>query len=256
MNKLLLILLSTTCILWSATDTQIEEYLSVSTADEQLLQIESQFSAMQNSFSQNEESSTPYDMELLSIRFKDYLQRNLSENEMDEVLKNYRSVVYLQFAAASMETPPDTNETQAYIKALESDEEASSRLDLLENIDKALNKKESMIIMFDALMKPMIQSSMGAEKIDKKTIELQREAYMKAMVKEAREETLYLLREFSIEDLEALLIVVKTPAVGHETKAVYGAIAYALKEFFLSMASRYDVSKHQPKQPTDTNDTK
>jgi len=255
MNRLLLLLLSTTYILWSATDVQIEKYLSVSTAEEQLLQLESQFSAMQNSFSKSEESSTSYDMELLSIRFKDYIQRNLSENEMDEVLLNYRSVVYLQFAAASLETP-ESNETQAYIKSLEHDEEASNRLDLLESIDKALNNKESMIIMFDELMKPMIQSSMGADMIDKKMIEMQREAYMQVMVKQAREETLYLLREFSIEDLEALLTVVKTPAVQHETKAVYGAIAYALKEFFLSMASRYDVSKHQPKKPTDTNDTK
>jgi len=49
----------------------------------------------------------------------------------------------------------------------------------------------------------------------------------------------------TVEELEELLEVVKTPVMDHESKAVFGATAYALKEFFLSIASRYDLSKHQ-----------
>jgi len=49
----------------------------------------------------------------------------------------------------------------------------------------------------------------------------------------------------TVEELEELLKIVKTPVMNHESKAVFGSTAYALKEFFLSIASRYDLSKHQ-----------
>jgi hypothetical protein len=38
------------------------------------------------------------------------------------------------------------------------------------------------------------------------------------------------------------------PVIDKETKAVFGATAYALEEYFLSLASRYDIKKHQSKQ--------
>ena len=245
MNRLIILILSTTYLLFAATDAQIEKYLTLSTAEEQLLQLQSEFSAMQNSFS-NKEEDTPYDMQLLSIRFKAYLKRHLSESEMDEVLQNYRNVAYLQLANASLETF-DTNQSQHYLKSLQDDEEAQSRITLFEEINKALYKKEFIGVMFDELIKPLMQNGISGQKIDKKMMQTQKEAYVKAMIKKSEEWNTYILREFSIEDLEALLKVVKTPSVQLETKTVYAATAYALKAFFLSMASRYDVGKHQAK---------
>ena len=52
-------------------------------------------------------------------------------------------------------------------------------------------------------------------------------------------------REFTLEELETLLDIVKTPAIERESKVIFGATAYALQEFFLSLASRYDPSKHK-----------
>lgn len=248
MHKLLLIFIFSSHLLWSATAEQVEHYISISTAEEELLLLESQFSAMQNGFSEdaNGEKKT-YDMELLSVRFKDYLQRNLSENEMDEVLENYNNVVYLQFVSTAM-ISPEQNETEAYIKSLKEDDESKARVEILEDINNALHNKDSMIVMFDNLMKPLMQNGIGGADMSDEMMKQRRASYMKSMVENAKKETLYNLKEFSIEELKELLDVVKRPSMGYEVKAVYGATAYALKEFFLSMASRYDISKHQPKK--------
>ena len=258
MYKLLFIFILTSSFVWSATADQVEEYLSVSTAEEELLALESQFSSMQNSFSAKEDQKT-YDMQLLSVRFKESLQRNLSENEMNEVLENYKDVLYLQFVSTTTYSP-DKNETEAYLFKLQEDETAQERLDILEQISKALNNKESMLVMFDQLMKPLLQSANGGTDIDKKMMDKRRELYMKSRIKDAREETLYNLKDFSIEELDELLTIVKTSSVQREVKVVYVATAYALKEFFLSMANRYDISKHDPskynKTSKDTNNTK
>jgi len=65
------------------------------------------------------------------------------------------------------------------------------------------------------------------------------------MIESGKVETAYSAKEFTIEELEELLKIVKTPAIDHESKVIFAATAYALKEFFLSMADRYDVSKHK-----------
>ena len=255
----LLILLFSFQLLFGATPEQVEEYISVSSAEEELLQLQSQFSAMQNGFSQDANSSEEtYDMQLLTVRFKEYLERSLSESEMHEVLENYKNVVYLQFVSNMMYVP-DKNETDAYLFTLEEDETLKERLEILEDISKALNKEKSMAVMFDELMLPLLKSAQGANTLNEDILKQRRTAYLKAMAESARRDTLFNLKEFSIEELEALREVVKTSAMNHETKAVYGATAYALKEFFLSLASRYDVSKHDPskynKTSKDTNIT-
>jgi len=257
MYKLLFIFILSSSFVWSATADQIEEYLSVSSAEEELLALEAQFSSMQNSFSAQEDQET-YDMQLLTVRFKDSIQRSLSENEMNEVLENYKNVLYLQFVSTNTYNP-DKNETKAYLFKLQEDETAQERMDMLEQIFKALNNKDSMLVMFDELMKPLLQSANGGKDIDKKMMEQRREVYIKSRIKDGRDETLYNLKDFSIEELEELLAIVKTPSVQREVKAVYAATAYALKAFFLSMASRYDISKHDPSQynktSEDTNNT-
>jgi len=245
-KKKLLIIILFSQLLYSATAEQVEHYLSISSAEEELLLLESQFSQMQSGFSQdgNASENKTYEMELISIRFRDYLQTHLSENEMDEVLQTYKNVLFLQFISARNDKSFDQNETDTYINTLKEDPESETRKALVEKISQEINDKESMIQIFDELMKPLMQNAKGGDKLDDATMKKRREAYMKAMVESSKKETLFATRDFSMEELDTLLEIAKTTAIDHETKAVFGATAYALQEFFLSMASRYDISKH------------
>lgn len=245
MKRLLIIALFIQ-VLFAATLEQVEEYLSISNAEEELLLLESQFSAMQNGFSQDNNASEneTYDMQMLSLRFKEYIQTHLSENEMSEVLQSYKNVIFLQFISATSVNNTENNETENYISTLKENPEANVRIALVEKINSEINNKESMVVMFDELMKPLMQSAKGGDTLDDETMKQRRESYMKTMIESSKNETLYATKDFSIEELEKLLEIAQTPAIGYEVKAVYGATAYALKEFFLSMASRYDISKH------------
>ena len=259
MKRLLLTLTLLAQLSYAATLEQVEQYLSVSSAEEELLALEAQFSSMQNNFSKDDNASDTktYDMQMLSLRFKDYLQKHLSEDEMTEVLENYKNVVLLQFVSAASEAQNhDENETTNYVTSLKANPEAGVRIDLVEQISTKLYSKEAMIVMFDELMKPLIQSGIGGEKMDDEMLKGMKENYLKAMIESSKNETLFASKDFTMEELEELLTIAKTPAIDHETKAVFGAMAYSLKEFFMSMASRYDVSKHQPKSTEDTNHSK
>lgn len=257
MKKYILIFTLYTSFLFSATPEQVEQYLSVSNAEEELLALESQFSMMQNSFKKEDNASETYDMQMLSLRFRDYLQRKLSDDEMEEVLENYKNVVLLQFSSAVNEAKNhDANITYNYVNTLKASSEATERISLVEEISKELYSKESMLVMFDDLLKPLIMNGIGGDNMSEEELGLAREDYLEKMIESSKHETLYASKDFSTEELEELLKIAKTTAIDHETKAVFGAMAYALKEFFMSMANRYDVSVHQPQGGYETNDTK
>jgi len=253
MKKLLFGALLSVTFLFSASPEQIEKYLDISNSDEELVMLESQFSAMQSSINamsqtKSDEKSVEqsnYDMQLLSIRFKEKLQSLLSDDELDEILKNYNNRVLLQFVSATSDPDYDEKTAKTYVTNLEKNSEAKERIELVTNISKELYSRESMVILFDNLMKPMMKNAIGGDKMDSALMKESRESYVKMLSEASKIETIYSTREFTIEDLEELYKISKTSAIDHETKAVYKAMAYALKDFFLSMSSRYDIEKHK-----------
>ena len=247
--KTLLFLFTLNAYIYASTPEQVEQYLSVSHAEEGILLLESRYANIQSSFSQNKDT---YDMQLLMIRFKEKLQQQLSENEMDKVLKNYNNIVYLQFTSQQI-TKDDFEISQDAMKALKNDSADDERISIINEINDALNKKDIVGIMYDDLMTPFIKNSIGGNNLSDKEIQIQKDAYIKSILKNSKTEIFYMTKEFTIEELKELLTIVKSSVIELEKKAVYKATAYAFKEFFLSIASRYDLKKHQPKQSNTNN---
>ncbi len=250
MKKLLIITLLLTQLLFSATPEQVDQYLSISNAEEELIELESQFSQMQKNFqssdSNTSEEKETYDIQMLSIRFREYLEKHLSENEMEEILQTYKNIIFLQFiSASSVSSENDTEEVEAYVKTFENNESSGVRMDLVEKINTEVNDKESITLMYDELIKPLMKAAPGGDKLNEEYMKESREAYVKSITKEMKNKTLFATKDFNLEELKKLLKIVQTPAIDHEVKAVYGGMAFALKDFFLTLASGYDISKHQ-----------
>ncbi len=150
---------------FAASPEQIEQYLTVSNSEEELISLESQFSAMQKNIKQRDTNTTKdktYDMQMLSLRFKDYLEKNISEDEMTEILENYKNVVLLQFISASSEAETvDPTAIKAYLSKLENSEESKARMDIVEKISKEFYSKEGIMVLFNDLMKPLIKKKYG-----------------------------------------------------------------------------------------------
>ena len=247
--KKLIVLLTLSNLLYSATTEQVEQYLSLSHAEEDVLLLESQYANIQNSFTQTKNA---YDMQLLMIRFKEKLKTQLSEDEMNDILKTYNNVVYLQFTSNQI-IQEDFETQKDSLSTLKNDPDYTERLNIINDINHALNKKKIVGIMYDDLMTPFMQNSIGGKNLSDQQIQTKKNAYIQSVIKNSKEQLLYTTKEFTIEELQELLKVVKSSAVAHEKKAIYKATAYAFKDFFLSIASRYDLTKHQPQKQTESN---
>jgi len=242
MKKLLLLLILQS-YLYCSTLEQVEEYISVSHVEENILLLEERYSEIQNGFTNTENA---YDMQLLMFRFKEFLETHLSEDEMNEILANYKNLTYLQFTSNQM-TKDDYDKTQADVQNLKEDPDYQERLHISEQINKILNKKEIIGIMYDDLMTPFMKNSIGGGNISKKMIKNQKNAYVKSILDHSIIDILYYTKEFNIDELEELLNIIKSSSIEHERKTIYKATAYTFKEFFISIANRYDLTQHQIK---------
>jgi len=237
MKKILSILLLLVTALLAATPEQVERYLMLSHAEEDLIELESSFAAMQNRMDAKGGNGTSYDTELLTVRFREHLQKTLSESEMEKVLENYKSDALLKFVYESSDPEGDFVEIQKYAKEAMTNPELESRLGIVEKINQYYSNKEAIIQMFDTLIVPVMKRIKPSDS-DEDRIKKMREKYLESMIKNGYNQILYATREFSTEELDELLDIAKTPAMGYETKAVYGAMAYAMQEFMEKMADR------------------
>jgi len=237
MKKLLLTLLLLSGIIYAATPEQVERYLMLSHAEDDLLELESSFGAMQNRMDAKDGNGTTYDTEMLTIRFREKLQQSLSDSEMDKVLENYKNETLLKFVYESSDPEGDYLEIRKYAKEAKADPELKSRLEIIQKINESYSNKEAIVQMFDTLIMPIIKR-VKPENADDKRVKEMRERYLKSMIENGYNQILYATREFSTEELDELLTLSKTPAMSYEIKAVFGAMAYAMEEFMAMMADR------------------
>ncbi len=250
--KTIVLTLLTAFSLFAATPEQVERYISLSNTDEQLVELEREFATLQENLHgyANDNEVESYDMQLLSIRFKEYLQKHLSEDEMNEILSLYRNTLLLRFVSATAVSAEDIDEENRYINTLESLPDKEERMRLVKKINKAMYTSESMKTMYDNLARPLFERISG-KKLNSKHMEEDRKAFIKSIQKENEGAILYATRDFTTEELEALLKLAKEPAIRKEVSAVYEATAYALKAFFHTMAGRYNTGIHQTRKATD-----
>ena len=95
--KLLIIITLLSQLLFSATPEQVERYLSISNAEEELLELESQFSRMQNNFQASDtntsEEKETYDIQMLSIRLQETKQKQKEIKERESRLQSIMNAV-------------------------------------------------------------------------------------------------------------------------------------------------------------------
>ncbi len=266
MKRILILIPVLTIISFSATSEQVEKYLSVSDSEEQLIQLQQQFSAMQAGINQkmeaqqSDQNSTDtlnYDMQLITVRFRESLAKELSEEEMNEVLEQYKDTLLLQFVSTQNEIPDESpEEIEKYIEEIKSNTEYHNRLDTIKKISKLFYKEEYLNILFENLIQPLMQQGIGGESLDKKILDQSKKNYAQLMQQSGNEELIFLLRDFTDEELELLVKILESSASDHEAKAVYKSMAYALQDFFMHMASRYNTKSHQQYKAKELNNTK
>ena len=255
MIKTIALLLVSLGILSAATPEQVERYLLISGSEDQLIEFEQTIDSMGQMFAAKGGSDVPLmqDSQMIPIRFREFIQKNLSEDEMDEVLANYQHDVLRKIVSAEilMEEPDTLEAYRQFIQRVKSDPLSSSRTETVKKVIKQLYDEKQLITFFKKMFLPMVKK-MGAvsgNKMSDKRIEKLGKSFVKRMRESNYNAMLFMTRDFSDDELQELEDISGNSATSHETRAVFGGIIYAMEEAMHSMADRFGDMIKQHKHP-------
>jgi len=264
--KKYLIFLLAGVALYGATPEQVERYLLVSGSEDQLIEFEQMIDGMSQMLTAKDGLDVPLmqDAQMVPIRFREYLQRNLSESEMEEVLANYKHDVIRKLVSAEvlMEEPDTLESYRAFQMQIKTDPLPSSRTEIVKSIIRKLYDEKMLIDFYNKMFLPMVKqmASTDGKPIPDKTIKMLGEQFVKKMQKSNYQSMLFMTRDFSDEELEELDELSGNSASNHETRAVFGAIIAAMGEAMDNMARRFGQMVRNRRHPpvrvrTDVNTT-
>ena len=228
MKKLFLISLLSS-LLFSATSEQIEQYLSISKADAQLVSIEQFFDSMR----QNQEREDNDTQEINQI-YRGYLEEHLSANELEELLALYRTPI-MQRYVVEMESSISKEDMDAFLKDLEENPWSTERLEIIDNILNLTVKEEEIVAFYQAMTQRYRKASTDNNKTKEPT--KQEQQYVDMMKKGAKEELLYGLQVLSIEEMRELKSALASSILSKASKVESGAMVHVMNQFIKGITS-------------------
>jgi len=244
MKKIIPIFLYSVVILSAATPEQVERYLLISGSEDQLISFEQQIDSMGQLFAARGGSDLPLmqDSQMIPIRFREYLQQHLSENEMDEILETYSHDVMRKLVSAEvlMEEPDTLEAYRQFMHQIQGDPLPANRTEAIKSIIKNLYDEKQLIAFFEKMFLPMIQKmgEASGRKMDENQIKELGKRFVEQMRQSNYDTMLFMTRDFTQEEIEELETLSQSSASRHEVNAVFGGITYALEEAMQNMAKR------------------
>jgi len=266
MKKTIWISLLAAAGLWGATPEQVERYLLISGSEEHLIAFERMVDELGQMLAVRDGRDIPLmqDSEMIPIRFREYLQQEVSESEMDEILGNYRHEVIRKLVSAEvlMDEPDTVEAYQTFQEQIRNEPLSAGRTETVKAIIQKLYDEKLMIDFYNTMFLPMVRQMVAAsgKSLPDEAVKKMGDSFVKKMQESNYQSMLFMTRDFSDEELEELNDLSGNSATSHETRAVFGAIVAAMGEAMENMARRFGDMirrrKHPPVHPPkETNTT-
>ena len=231
MKKLFLISLFSS-LLFSASSEQIEQYLSISKADAQLVSIEQVFDSMR----QNQEREDNNSQEINQI-YRKYLEEHLSSNELEELLALYRTPI-MQRYVVEMESSISKEDMSAFLKDLEENTLTTKRLDIVDNILKLTVKEDEILAFYKSMTQRYRKASKKSDNNQTIKPTKQEQQYVEMVKEGTKNELLYGLQVLSIEEMKELKSALESAVISKASKIESEAMIHVMNQFIQGITSK------------------
>ena len=225
MKKTLLSLMMFTQLSFSASTEQVAQYVMISHADRDLIEMEQM---MEEMIPSNSEKNT----EMISIRFNEYLEKNLSDNEITELIKLYKEPLLQTLRELDSDVPE--TELNEFNLTLEENPLSSERLDLNLDIIKNMFDDENLKILLYGLQEKISELAGQSSKENLFTKE-EEEEFFNAMREELKLPMLYTTQTLGMEELKELYELTDKAIIRKSNKIELEASLYAMENFLQDM---------------------
>ena len=225
MNKILLNLFLLLEVSFSATTEQVQQYVMVSKADADLILVEQMIDEIMPSDSSK-------NTETITIRFNEYLEKNLTENEIEELIKLHKNPLLQTLRELDSDLPEE--ELLEFNATLKENPLSSERLDLNKQIILNMFNNEDLKKIMHGIESKFSQI-LGQKEEFKLFTKTDEKKFIEEIQKELRIPILYSTQTLSIEELKELESLTDRAIMRKANKIELNATMYALDEFLQTM---------------------
>jgi hypothetical protein len=224
MNKILLTLFTLIHFSFSATHEQVEQYIIISKSDSDLIEMEQMIEEITPSSTKNSQTIT--------IRFKDYLEKNFTEREITELIRLYKNPLLLTLRELDSDLPEE--ELREFNLSLQENPLSTERLHLNQQILKNMFDDEDLKNMIQGFDKKLFETFEPEERQPLLTKKDEN-----SFVKDIREELtlplLYNTQTLNMDELNELQELTNTALIKKANKIELDATMYAIEDFMQEM---------------------
>jgi len=225
MKKTLLILLLLIQVAFSATPEQVKQFIMVSKSDRDLIELEQMIDEMLP-------PESTKNSEIIETRFQEYLEKNLSEDEITELIKILKNPLLQELYSMDSDLPEA--ELDEFNLSLSENPISSERLELNEKLIKNMFDAEDMQMIITGFQ-TTIMEKLGLTQEENNISKEQKEELVTAMHEELKLPTLYTTQTMSVDELKELLEITNMPMVKKSNKIVLKASMFALDSFLVEL---------------------
>ena len=198
MKKIIFFVLLSTYLLFSATTEQINQYLSLSHSEQQVIAIEQVFDSMRErqKTKENNESTSQ-----VSIVYQEYLEEHLSSDEIEKVLALYRQPTMSRYTSEIKNFSINEEDMNAFLESLKEEPLLTEREEIVDDIIEVLINEKLQLNFYRSMMQRYQKEN---EESNRSKITSREKSYINAMKKSAKKELLYGTQVFSMEEMKEL----------------------------------------------------
>jgi len=230
-KRITLTLLCSIQLLFAATSEQIEEYLSISKADRELIEIEQAFDSMRKA----EDNSS----QEISQIYELYLEEHLSSNEIEQLLTLYRTPIMQRYVVEMDMVDIPKEEMETFLLSLKENPLSTERSEIINNILKH-TIDEKQIVAFYKSMTQRYQpknKKINNDKNKTKEVDNKEEKFLNMMKRSAKNNLLYGTQVLSLEEMNELDTALKSSILTKVLKVESDAMIHVMNTFIQGISS-------------------
>jgi len=246
MKKTLLFFFLSSLTLFSASNEQILQYLSLSQSDQQLIAIEQVFDSMRQTQERNESNEENESTSQVSIVYQEYLEEHLSSMEIEEILALYRQPIMQRYVSEVKTFTVNDDDMDAFLESLKEEPLTTEREDIVDEIVKVVINEKLQLNFYRSMMQRYVQKADENSSTSKENNETKmtprEQSYIDSMKKALKEHLLYGSQVFSIEEMKELKEAISSSIFSKIKRVENEALVQIMNDYIRGVVSK-------PKRP-------
>jgi len=213
-------------VAFSATPEQVKQFIMLSKSDRDLIEMEQMIDKMLP-------AESTKNTEKIEILFQEYLEKNLSEDEITELIKLYKNPLIQELYSMDSDLPD--SELNEFNLSLSENPLSAERLELNEKLIENMFDVEDMQMIITSFQNKLMKR-MGLKPEENKISKEQQEEMVTAIREELKLPMLYTTQTMSLDELKDLLKITDMSIMKKANKVALKGSMYALDSFLVELA--------------------